>query len=76
MTNKTITAAEEPDLLEQVKRDFGAHVEKRFSLEILHYVERFVKTQDYNWIDLILWRFTSEKFPLLRSIQILAARVA
>ncbi len=63
-------------LVEQLERELGVFAGTALGLEMLEHIDEFVKDEDDNWVDLMVWRLTSEGVPLPTTIQVLAARVA
>lgn len=63
-------------LVEQLERELGVFAGTALGLEMLEHLDKFVKDEDFNWVDLMVWRLTSEGLPLPTTIQVLAARVA
>lgn len=63
-------------LAEQLEHELGVAAGTAIGCEILEYIGRFVKDEDLNWIDLMVWRLTREGVPLPVTIQVLAARAA
>lgn len=66
----------EETLTEQLERELGVHAGTALGLEILEHLAELTKTDDLNWVDLMVWRLTREGVPLPITIQVLAARAA
>ncbi|MBC2652365.1 hypothetical protein [Novosphingobium aerophilum] len=66
----------EKTLIEQLEHELGVHAGTALGLEMLNHLAELTKTKDLNWVDLMVWRLTSEGVPLPNTIQVLAARAA
>lgn len=66
----------EKTLVEQLERELGVHAGTALGLEMIEHTHKLVETEDLNWVDLMVWRLTSEGVPLPTTIQVLAARAA
>lgn len=71
-----MSGGEEKTIAEQLEQALGVAAGTALAEEIRHYLTRLGETNDINWIDLIVWRLTTEGVPLPTTIQGLAARVA
>lgn len=65
-----------PPSVERLALELREVAQTGFGLELLHYAKRFLEYQNPNWIDLLVWRITEEKFALPQTVQIWAADVA
>jgi hypothetical protein len=48
----------------------------RLALELLQHYDQFIETEDFNWVDLMVWRLTREGYLLPPAVLGLAARIA
>lgn len=46
------------------------------TLELLHHYDQFIETEDFNWVDLMVWRLARAGHFLPPAVQGLAARIA
>lgn len=46
------------------------------ALELLQHYDQFIETEDFNWVDLMVWRLTREGYLLPPAVLGLAARIA
>jgi len=60
----------------QLKAQFSLLDNERLALELLQHYDQFIETEDFNWVDLMVWRLRHERFDLPTAVQILAARIA
>lgn len=63
-------------LAAELASDLGETANNSLGLELIHLITRFEETGDANWVDMLIWRITQEKFALPRTVQSLAAAVA
>lgn len=68
--------SKDTSLLDQLTHELGEAAASDLGLELIHYTGKFIQSSDPNWVDLMVWRLTSEGQPLPLTIQAIAARIA
>ena len=71
-----MSGGEEKTIIELLEQTLGVAAGKALAEEIRHYLGRLGETNDINWIDLMVWRLTTEGVPLPTVIQGLASKAA
>lgn len=64
------------ELVAKLTGELGGVSDTPFGHELLHYVIKFCETEDFNWIDLMVWRLTMQGLPMPMTIQKMAGNLA